>query len=117
MNCSECGRQLDDIEASVRASSPFDVSPRGIRFRPDPQLEGLIDELTECPDEAVEALSNRLRTVDDQFLALAWLHCLKTIGTPKADEAIDSFVERMQTEGLWVNTFPGPREILLFLGR
>ena len=117
MDCAECEAHLDAIESAVRTSSPFDVSPRGIRFRPDSQLAAMIEELSECPDETVAALSTRLGALDNQFLTLTWLHCLKTIGTRKTEEAIDVFVERMQREQLWKDMFPGPREILLFLGR
>ena len=112
MDCDALETHLNEIEAAVRVSSPFDVSPRGIRFRPDARLEAMIGELSECGEQAVAALSNRLG--DDPFLTLTWLHALKTIG---AEEAIDRFVERMLKDRLWEKTFPGPREILLFLGR
>ena len=117
MDCNALEAHLDEIDSAVRGSSPFDVSPRGIRFRPDARLEAMIGELAECDEQAVAALSNRLRAVDNQFLALAWLKALKTIGTGKAEEAIELFVERMLKDQLWEKTFPGPREILLFLGR
>jgi len=115
MDCDALETQLDEIDAAVRVSSPFDVSPRGIRFRPDARLEAMIGELSECGEQAVAALSNRLG--NDQFLTLTWLHALKTIGTEKAQEEIDVFVERMLKDRLWEKTFPGQREILLFLGR
>lgn len=116
MNCDEVVAHLDDIESAVRSAAPFDVSPRGVSFRPESDLKVMIEQLSDCADEAVAALSNRLEVTSSQFLSLTWLQCLKAVGTQKAEEAIHKFVERMLRERLWVDEFPGPREILLFVG-
>jgi hypothetical protein len=88
-----------------------------VTIRPDAALDSRIAEISTRGDHAVPAIDERLRTGDDPFLALIWLYCLERIGTRRAAEAVDAFTERLAREQLWVDDFPGQREILRFLGR
>lgn len=113
----EVEASLEAIAARVRSSSPFDLSPRGIRFRPDAELTGRIDSVARAGDSAVPMLAARLETTVDAFIALVWLYLLIRIRTPAAEAAIRAFVDRVEREESWSKLFPGRREILLFLGR
>jgi len=109
--------KLDAIAEEVKASAPFDISPRGIAFRPSQTLAAKVDELIAQGDAAVPALAARLETEADALLSMVWLSALVRIQTPKARAAIDAFVDSMIREKRWEGQFPGRREILLFLGR
>jgi hypothetical protein len=107
---------LDRVDDGVRSTAPFDLSPRGIRFRPGPELEVAMAEVAARGDSAVPAIADRLEQAN-ALGAIPWLSLLTRIGTPPAAKAIDDFVEQVERENRWAGEFPGPREILLFLGR
>jgi hypothetical protein len=104
----------DQIADRAARGPGFDVSPRGIAPRPDPELEAL---LTGLDDKSVPALRERLEVETDPFLALTWLRALLAIGTPAAREAVDAYATRLHSEDPWQGGFPGARELLLYLGR
>ncbi len=110
-------KELDAMATQARTTPPFDVTPRGIRFRPDELLKQRTMKVAALGNLAVTLLNLRLETVNDPFLALLWLYTLQQVGTPEATATIEKFVKRLKQERLWADEFPGPREILLFLGR
>ena len=105
---------LDRIAGQIGQSTGFDISPRGVTPRPSPELDAMLEELT---DEDVPALSARLRDEHDPMAAFVWLRGLTRVGTPAADEAVDAFAARLQSEDPWPGSFPGRRELLLYAGR
>lgn len=107
---------LDLVDESVGATAPFDISPRGIRFRPGTEMEKQLEAVAGHGDAAVPALSARLAN-SDPLRSIVWLALLTRIGSPAAAAATDEFVERLDREDRWSGEFPGRREILLFLGR
>ena len=116
MDADDIARALDDIDESVRSTAPFDISPRGIRFRPGPEMESQLQAVAGRGDAVVPALSGRLAD-SDPLRSIVWLSLLTRIGTPAAAAATDEFVERLDREDRWAGEFPGRREILLYLGR
>jgi hypothetical protein len=109
--------ELDAIASAVKANAPFDVSPRGITFRPGEPLAAKLDGVVARRDAAVPALAARLESEHDALLSLVWSSLLVRIGTPAAHAAIDAFVESVVRDERWKGQFPGRREVLLFLGR
>lgn len=107
---------IGQIERSVAEASPFDLSPRGVRFRPDADLSGRIERLAALGDPAATALADRLGRTDDPLLAIAWLYCLRQINTAASQKLFAAAVEGMRHQDRWVGRFPGLREILLFAG-
>lgn len=105
---------LDRIAERVHHGPGFDVSPRGVTPREDPELEAMLAELG---DEAIPELRTRLEGEPDPFLALSWLRALLTIGTPAATQAVEGYAQRLRREDPFGGAFPGSRELLLFLGR
>jgi hypothetical protein len=108
---------MQAIEQSLYETAPFDISPRGIGFRPDAVLSGQIDQLAASGDAATTLLVGRLASTDDPLLAIAWLYCLRQIATPAACAASDAALEFFQQRDRWAGQFPGLREVLLFAGR
>ena len=105
---------LDAIAARVEHGPGFDVSPRGISFRPDPELEQLLAVLG---PEDVPALSTRLNSAGDPLLALTWMRALAAVGSPEAERALNEYVDSLNRHDPWRGGFPGRRELLLYLGR
>jgi hypothetical protein len=106
---------LDAIETSVRVTSPFDLSPRGVRIRPDADLTRAVDAFLQR-QSAVPALADRLEAAPDALMALFWLFVLKRARTASAEAAVASYVSRAERENRWAQGYPGIREIRLFLG-
>ncbi len=107
---------LQAIEQSLFETAPFDISPRGISFRPDAELSRQIDQLAAGGDAATALLVDRLATTDDPLLAIAWLHCLRKIGTSAAQAGFSAAVERFLLQDRWLGQAPGLREVLLYAG-
>jgi hypothetical protein len=105
---------LDAISARVEHGPGFDVSPRGVSFRPDPELEELLAGLGA---DDLPALSERLNGTGDPMLALTWIRALLSVGTPKAARVLDEYVDALNQHDPWPGGFPGRRELLLYLGR
>jgi hypothetical protein len=108
--------QLDRIAALVRERAPFDVSPRGVGFRPDADLDRALDAVAAGGEAAVGPLEARLAGADP-LAALAWLTALRRIDAPAARAAVDAYAERVEREDPGPGGFPGAREVLRFLGR
>jgi hypothetical protein len=109
-------QRLDAIREAFRTTGAFDISPRGVRVRPDAATESAIGELRELGEAAVDAVAERLRRASDPFEALMWLYALAALGTPEARAAMESFVKAIESEGRWRNETPGLRDIKLFAG-
>jgi hypothetical protein len=107
---------LQAIEQSLYETAPYDISPRGIGFRPDAVLSGQIDQLAASGDAATTLLVDRLASTEDPVLAITWLYCLRQIATPAARAGSDSALEFFQQQDRWAGQFPGLREVLLFAG-
>jgi len=105
---------LDRIAAEIGQSAGFDISPRGVTPRPSPQLDAMLDELT---DADVPALSTRLHGERDAMAAFVWLRGLTRVGTPSAQQAVDAYVVRLRDEDPWPGSFPGRAELLRYVGR
>ena len=105
---------LDAIAAHVHEHPALDLSPRGLRPRPDPDLDALLGRLdgTEVPE-----LRDRLSGERDPILALTWLRALLSIDNTEALEVIAGYADRLEREDPWPGVYPGRRELLLFLGR
>jgi hypothetical protein len=105
---------LDAIAARVEHGPGFDVSPRGVSFRPDPEIEQLLAVLG--PDD-VPALTERLKGASDPLLALTWMRALVAVRSPEAEQALNEYVDGLNRHDPWPGAFPGRRELLLYLGR
>ena len=106
--------ELDRIADHVRHGPGFDISPRGVTPRPDPELDPLLAGLG---DGEVPALRERLEAERDPFMAFTWLRALLAVGSPAAAQAVDAYAARLEREDPWGGEFPGRRELLLYLGR
>jgi hypothetical protein len=105
---------LDRIADRVDHGPGFDVSPRGVSFRPDPELDALLDDLG---DDDVPALKQRLQDAEDPLMAMTWVKALLAVATPAAAQAVDDYAETLDRHDPWRGGFPGRRELLLYLGR
>ncbi len=113
---ADADNERDAIIASLREMAPFDVSPRGVTFRPSGALEAQLRTIIKGGNKVVPILAQRLSQTRDAWSAIVWLYCLKNIGTVEAENAIQNFVATMESQNLWAGQFPGQREIKLFLG-
>lgn len=113
---SEVSAQLDEIARAVQVSAPFDLSPRGVRFRPGPELAAMLDRLVALGDAVVPALAERLGHEALAIMAIVWLYLLVGIATKRARAVIETFIADMKRRSRWTEEFPGQREILLFIG-
>ena len=117
MSADELDDALDRVEQTVASDAPFDLSPRGVRFRPEGELERQIEAVAERGDEAVAPLQRRLGDSPDPLAALVWLSILNRVGTAGARGAMDDYAARIERDDPWPEAFPGRRELLLYLGR
>ena len=108
---------MQEIERSIAETAPFDISPRGIRFRPHAELSALIERLAALGDIAAAALADRIDHTGDPLMAIVWLHSLRQIGTTASSALFERILDRIQRRQRWADQFPGLREVLLFAGR
>jgi hypothetical protein len=113
MNADE---KMDAIETYIDRTSPFDITPRGIRFRPDEKLSAALDAITSQKDVFVKKIEERMKGSADFFHAMIWFYCLKKIDTSSAREATARALSNFKQAGTWQNGFPGIREMEIFLG-
>jgi hypothetical protein len=107
---------LDRIEQLVRERAPFDISPRGVGFRPDDELSAELRAVADEGERAVPEVQARLEAADP-LTALAWLTALRWMDAQAATAAIDRYAERLRRDDPWKGSMPGAREVLLYLGR
>lgn len=100
---------LDRI-AALAAQTPFDVSPRGLTPRPDPQLQALLADVG--PGD-VDGLAVRLAAARDPSTALVLGGALARLHTPEAEQALDEYAARLREHEPW----EGARSVLTYLGR
>ncbi|HEY1539381.1 MAG TPA: hypothetical protein VGF63_08290 [Solirubrobacteraceae bacterium] len=105
---------VDRIAERTGHGPAFDVSPRGVTPRPDPELDALLGELG---DGDVPELRKRLEAERDPLAAFVWGRALVAAGTPAAAAALDAYADRIRGDDPWPGSFPGATELLRYLGR
>lgn len=107
--------ELDSLAGLLASEAPFDISPRGIGFRPGPEIRRRIESVCRRNDDTIRRLAARLRA-SDPFESVLWISCLRQIPSHEATLAIDGFLQDLRDSGRWAEQFPGQREIELFAG-